>query len=62
MIQNELRDNKGKYIHKKLNKEIAKSISNLYKKHKNKVSWDSLHLLICDASFNERVIKIVMES
>lgn len=63
MITSEIRDKNGEYKSKKirdLNEAIKKDISKIYKKHKGKVSYDILHLLISDASFTERILNITL--
>ncbi len=65
MITSELRNKNGEYKSKKikdLNQAIKKDVSKIYKKHKGKVSYDTLHLLISDASFTERILNIAINS
>lgn len=64
MIANELRrpDGAFKLDKRDLSQKINKDIQKLYVKYKDKVSYDLLHLLICDASHRERIFKIAVES
>lgn len=65
MIKSELRNKNGTYKSKKirdLDADIKKDISKIYTKHKGKVSYDTLHLLISDASFTERVLNIAIQT
>jgi hypothetical protein len=62
MITNEIRNANGtfKELPLTIQKDIDKSIKRIYKKHKGKISYDLLHLIVCDSSNFERVMTIAL--
>jgi hypothetical protein len=64
LIENEIRNKSGsyKFLVRQIDKEIDKTISELYDKFKGKVSYDGLHTLIMDSSYIQKNYRIALEA
>ncbi len=65
MITSELRNKNGAYKSQKIRdvaKDIDKVMKELYVKHKGKVSYDTLYLMITDSAYLERTFGIALDS
>ena len=65
MITSELRNKKGAYKSQKIRDlaaDIDKVMKTLYKKHKGKVSYDTLYLMITDSAYLERTFGIAFDA
>lgn len=62
-VQSELRDEKGNRVNSTLQELIYRHIEEMYTEFEDtSISYDTLHLLICDASHQHRIFNIALKS
>ena len=63
IVKSEISYNKGKWSKEALNcsKDVERAISEIIEKHKHKLSYDAIHIIIASAAFCETRMSALMD-